>query len=114
MTLWRNNKTQKFCYRGSCGLWGPMLSMSEFEGVQGAIVPAADGKGYTFEARVPWKVIHPGYVPKRGDELPFVWEVSLGNSSSVEPKRIFQIFANGGAVEGFRNASKWGGVMVLQ
>jgi len=66
-------------------------------------------KGYTLEAKIPWNLIWPEMAPPQsGDQIAFTWEVSLASNNPSEPKRIFQIFANGGSANSFRSSSDWG------
>lgn len=84
------------------------LRKEDMPGTEVAVEIREDGKGYTTEVKVPWKVINPNYTPKSGDRIAFTWEVSIGDNNQAEPKRIFQIFANGGGTWAFTNPTMWG------
>ena len=81
-------------------------------GTQVAVKPAADGKGYTEEIKLPWKTINPNYHPRAGDRIAFSWEISVGSANPGEPGRAFQIFLNGGGSDAFRTPTLWGQAVV--
>lgn len=84
------------------------LRKEDMPGTDTAVKIKGDGLGYTLEAKVPWKLINPNFSAKPGDHIAFTWEVSVANNNPAEPKRIFQIFANGGGTWAFTNPAMWG------
>jgi len=82
------------------------------EGAKGMFVQAADGKGYTLEYAIPWKVLGAGDdPPRRGDTLAAAWELHLSDETGrvwrnqiidirnpAEPRGIFL----------YERASTWG------
>lgn len=80
----------------------------EMPGVKAEVKIPPDGEGYTMEIQVPWKVINPDFHPRSGDMIAFTWEVSIASGNPSEPKRIFQIFANGGNNWAFMRPDVWG------
>jgi hypothetical protein len=107
-SFWWNHLKKDAFWASYHGMCGPTLSKEQMPGVQTAVKIAADEKGYTMEARVPWKVINSRFHPKPGDRIAFTWEISISNASPAQPSRIFQLFANGGGVSGFRDPRGWG------
>jgi hypothetical protein len=85
-----------------------MLQKEEMPGIEAAAKAREDRRGYTLEAKVPWKLINPNFRPQPGDRIAFTWEVSIADDNPAEPRRIFQIFANGGGTWAFTTPGLWG------
>ena len=111
--LWWNHVKQRTYWDGCHGLMGAMISPEVWTGTASAMKPAADGKGYTEEVKIPWKTINPNFHPKAGDRIAFTWEISIAGANAAEPGRAFQIFLNGGGSWAFTDAGRWG-LAVLQ
>jgi hypothetical protein len=99
--FWRDHLDKKVYWHGYRGIGGPLFKQQELVGVDAAVKPAKDGKGYTLEARIPLKLIGLSFQPSPGDKVAFVWEVSIANDSAADTTRQFQIFANGSGSSSF-------------
>ena len=55
-------------------------------GVQGMWVKNEDGKGCTFEYRIPWKVLYAAGPMKGGDAIQMIWQLHWGNDQGTELK----------------------------
>ena len=85
LTLWYSTQDQKagyFSFR-TLGFQEPTLNP---KGVQGAWVKHADGKGCTFEYRIPWKALYAPGPMKGGDAIQMIWQLHWGNSKGTELK----------------------------
>jgi len=108
--FWWNHLKNKTFWHAFYGIEGykKMIVMEELPGSEAVVKSRADGQGYTMEAKLPWKVINPNFYPKPGDRIAFTWEISISSDNPAEPKRIFQIFANGGGTWAFTTPHMWG------
>lgn len=106
--FWWNHLKKATYWDGYFGMAGDILTREKLPGVAVAVKGAKDGKGYTIEIKLPWKLINPAFHPKAGDTIALTYEISIANNNPGEPKRAFQIFVNGGGSWAFNNPSLWG------
>jgi hypothetical protein len=107
-SFWWNHLKKETYWRSYRGMRGLTRERAQMPGVETAFKPAQNGKGYTAEIKVPWKLINPQFHPKRGDRIALTWEISISNDNPAQPARILQIFANGGGASSFRSTRDWG------
>jgi len=55
-------------------------------GMQGRWIKDADGKGSTFEYRIPWNALYVTEPMKGGDAIQMIWQVHRGNDRGTELK----------------------------
>ena len=106
--FWWNHQKKLAYWDGYYGMDGDHLTTDKMPGIEVAVKSAKDGKGYTSEIKVPWKLINPNFHPQAGDQIAFTWEISVANNNPSDPARAFQIFANGGGSWAFTNPGMWG------
>ncbi len=85
ITLWYSTQNKKAGYYSIFTLKynDPVLNP---KGVLGAYVKDADGKGCTFEYRVPWKVLRAPRPLKGGDAVQMQFQIHWGNKKGTELK----------------------------
>ncbi len=79
ITLWYSTRDGKAGYFACYGMnfADPTLNPP---GVEGAYKKDADGKGYAFEYKVPWKVLRAPRPLQAGDKVQCQWQLHWGNS----------------------------------
>ncbi|MBM4034899.1 MAG: hypothetical protein FJ291_24415, partial [Planctomycetes bacterium] len=85
ITLWYSTQDRKAGYQAVYTL-GFKDEVVNPEGEQGAFLKDADGKGCTFEYRVPWSVLRAPRPLKAGDAIQLSWEIHWGNDRGTELK----------------------------
>ena len=85
VTLWYSTKDKKAGYFSlrTLSFKEPTLNPP---GVHGVWVKDQDGKGCTFEYRIPWKVLYATGPMKAGDAIQMIWQVHWGNDRGTELK----------------------------
>ena len=85
ITLWHSTTDGKAGYQAAYTLQykDPVLNPA---GVQGLFVRDADGKGSTFEYRVPWSVLRAASPPTAGDAVQMQFQIHWGNDQGTELK----------------------------
>ncbi|MGD0090906.1 MAG: FlgD immunoglobulin-like domain containing protein, partial [Planctomycetota bacterium] len=78
ITLWYSTLDKKAGYAAAYTL-GFQDAVLNPEGVEGAYRKDADGKGYSFEYRIPWKVLRAPRPLQGGDEVQVSWQLHWGN-----------------------------------
>ena len=78
ITLWYSTRDARAGYFVCYGMnfADPTLNPP---GIEGAYKKDADGKGYTFEYKVPWKVLRAPRPPQAGDRVQCQWQLHWGN-----------------------------------
>lgn len=85
INLWYSTQDQKAGYQ-ACYTLGYKDSVLNPEGEQGAFVKDADGKGCTFEYRIPLKVLRAPRPYQGGDRVQMQFQVHWGNEKGTELK----------------------------
>ena len=83
ITLWYSTLDKKAGYAAAYTL-GFQDGVLNPEGVEGAYRKDADGKGYSFEYRIPWKVLRAPRPLQGGDEVQTSWQIHWGNDLGKE------------------------------
>jgi hypothetical protein len=81
LTMWFHAPTKTPCLTINDGMLFANVTTNP-AGFRGAFVPDADGKGYTMEYAIPWRLLGCGDdPPQRGDVLAAVWQVLWGDEA---------------------------------
>jgi hypothetical protein len=85
IALWYSTQDRKAGYFSffTLGYKEPVLNPP---GVEGAYVKDGDGKGCTFEYRLPWKVLRAPRPLTGGDAIQMLWQLHWGNDQGTEVK----------------------------
>jgi hypothetical protein len=107
--VWWNHKEKAMFWNGMHGMSGKTYSKKEMAGFDAAVIPAKDGHGYTMELKMPWSVLNAtASRPKPGQMIALLFDLNLANGNVAEPKRVFEVYANGYGTNAFRDYIGWG------
>ncbi len=108
ITLWYSTQDQKPGYFAMYTLGFKDHTLNP-AGVEGAYKPEADGKGYTFEYRVPWSVLRAPRPLQGGDEIQAQFQVNWGNELGTSVRTTMTDLRNPGSTDlGYMGPSSWG------
>jgi hypothetical protein len=116
LLLWRYSDRQEPCLQAVTGMQSKLLPGTEKFGVvprgqyQAAYVMAPDGKGYTFEYRIPWKTLGARNTPKGGDLVAATYQFNFGRADGLSTLRDagWAYDLKGSSGFAYQNAGCWG------
>jgi len=84
ITMWYSSIDKKAGYYCNYTLgWNDPPKVLNPPGVKGAFRKDTDGKGYTMEYRIPWKVLRADEPLKGGDAIQATWQMHWGNDQGT-------------------------------